>query len=102
MDDNTQMEEKNQKQTGTVKWFNPQKGFGFIQPDDQKDEDSDKKNDLFVHITDIIGAPLKEGERVAFEVAQGPKGPNAVNVTREGEEDEAGASDANPFDSMME
>lgn len=101
MNDNTQNDDNSQKQTGTVKWFNPTKGFGFIEPDNAKDGQSGDKNDLFVHITDIIGSPLKEGERVSFEIAQGPKGPNAVKVTREGEE-ASEASESNPFDSMME
>lgn len=73
MEDNTQM------QTGTVKWFNATKGFGFIAV-----EGAEK--DLFVHINDIAdGQPLNENERVTFEVAQGRKGPSAVNVTRSAE-----------------
>jgi len=62
--------------TGTVKWFNGKKGFGFIKPDD-----SDK--DLFVHHSEIKKtghASLKEGQRVEFEVGQGQKGPCATNV----------------------
>jgi len=62
--------------TGTVKWFNDAKGFGFITP-----EDGGK--DLFVHFSAIQGSgfkTLKEGDKVQFEVGQGPKGPSANNV----------------------
>jgi cold shock protein len=62
--------------TGTVKWFNNDKGFGFITPDDQG-------KDLFVHHTAIQGngyRSLDEGSRVEYEAAEGPKGPNATNV----------------------
>jgi len=62
--------------TGTVKWFNDQKGFGFITR-----EDGEK--DCFVHYTAISGSgfkSLKEGERVEFDVVQGDKGPAAENV----------------------
>lgn len=66
--------------TGTVKWFNDLKGYGFISRDDQQ-------KDVFVHFSGIAGAgrgqrkSLKDGERVAFEVEQGQKGPQAINVT---------------------
>ena len=63
---------------GTVKWFNPGKGFGFITP-----EDGGK--DIFVHQTAIDEKDyrsLNEGDVVEFEVAQGQKGPNATNVRR--------------------
>lgn len=63
--------------TGTVKWFNDQKGYGFITPDDGGD-------DLFVHHSEIKTqgyASLQEGQKVEFEVGQGPKGPCATNVT---------------------
>jgi CspA family cold shock protein len=62
--------------TGTVKWFNDEKGFGFIAP-----EDGGK--DLFAHHTAIQMngfKTLKEGQRVEFEVRQGPKGPQAANI----------------------
>ena len=64
---------------GTVKWFNSEKGFGFIQP-----EDGGK--DLFVHYRQINNTgygrvSLEENQQVTFEVAQGEKGPQAENVT---------------------
>jgi CspA family cold shock protein len=62
--------------TGTVKWFNEAKGFGFISNDDGS-------GDLFVHFSNIAGTgfkTLREGEAVEFEAAQGRKGPEAVNV----------------------
>jgi CspA family cold shock protein len=62
--------------TGTVKWFNSSKGFGFISPDDGGD-------DLFVHHSDIQTegyASLDEGQKVEFEVGQGRKGPCATQV----------------------
>ncbi|MGZ8378854.1 MAG: cold-shock protein [Gemmatirosa sp.] len=66
--------------TGTVKWFNNDKGFGFIAPEDGS-------KDVFVHHTAIQGSGYKsldEGEKVEFDVAQGQKGPQAENVTRLG------------------
>ena len=62
---------------GTVKWFNDKKGFGFIESDDG--------GDVFVHHTSIQESGFKslsEGERVTFELKQGDKGPNAVNVVK--------------------
>ena len=62
---------------GTVKWFNGQKGFGFITQDDGQD--------VFVHYSAINGQgyrSLEEGARVEFEVGQGPKGLQASNVTK--------------------
>ena len=61
---------------GTVKWFNEQKGFGFIVPEDGSE-------DLFVHHSEIKGsgyATLSEGQKVDFQVGQGKKGPCATNV----------------------
>ncbi|MCS3904038.1 CspA family cold shock protein [Methylohalomonas lacus] len=62
--------------TGTVKWFNESKGFGFIQPDDGS-------KDVFVHYSAIAGSgfrSLTEGQKVSFEVQKTPKGLAAANV----------------------
>jgi CspA family cold shock protein len=62
--------------TGTVKWFNESKGFGFIAQDDGG-------ADVFVHFSAIQGSGFKtltEGQKVTFEVQNGPKGPQASNV----------------------
>ncbi|HEY8418272.1 MAG TPA: cold-shock protein [Limnochordales bacterium] len=64
-------------QEGTVKWFNAEKGYGFIQPDSGE-------GDVFVHFTAINAQgfrTLEEGQRVTFEIVQGQKGPQAGNVT---------------------
>jgi cold shock protein len=58
---------------GTVKWFNPTKHFGFIKPESGED--------VFVHVSAIQGdGSLEEGQAVEFDVTQGRKGPQAVNV----------------------
>ena len=66
------------RMTGTVKWFNDAKGFGFISRDDGQ-------KDCFVHHSGIQGQGFKslaEGERVEFDVVKGQKGPAAENVTK--------------------
>ncbi|MCR4301359.1 MAG: cold-shock protein [Sulfuricaulis sp.] len=62
--------------TGTVKWFNDAKGFGFITP-------SDGSKDVFVHHSAVQGSGFKsltEGQQVKYELQDGPKGPSAANV----------------------
>ena len=61
---------------GKVKWFNPTKGFGFI-------EREDKEKDVFVHVAAVRDAGmngLDEGQALTFDVEDGPKGPNATNL----------------------
>ncbi|MEF3244586.1 MAG: cold-shock protein [Caldisericaceae bacterium] len=65
-----------EKLTGTVKWFNAQKGFGFIVPDDGS-------KDLFVHFSSILSngfKALREGDKVEYEVEKTDKGAKAINV----------------------
>ena len=65
--------------TGTVKWFNESKGFGFISQDDGGAE-------VLVHFSAITGSgfrTLAEGQKVSFDIQQGPKGPQAANVVAE-------------------
>ena len=62
--------------SGTVKWFNDAKGFGFIAPDDGS-------KDVFAHYSEIASSgfkSLKEGEKVTFDVVDGPKGKQASNI----------------------
>jgi cold shock protein len=61
--------------TGTVKFFNEAKGFGFITPEDGG-------NDIFVHVTGIVEGQLNENDKVEYEVGEGQKGPCAVQVRK--------------------
>jgi len=66
-------EEDNSMAVGTVKWFNANKGYGFIKPE--------SGNDVFVHASAIQdGGSLQDGQAVEFDITQGQKGPQAVNV----------------------
>ena len=60
---------------GRIKWFNPEKGFGFIKP-------SDGGGDLFVHHSETKGLILDDGDPVEFEIGEGKKGPCAINVKK--------------------
>ncbi|MBN1687760.1 MAG: cold-shock protein [Candidatus Omnitrophica bacterium] len=68
------------KVKGTVKWFNNRKGYGFISPEGSESE----AKDIFVHFSSIQAdgfKTLRDGDKVEFEIADGPKGQQAVNVT---------------------
>ena len=63
---------------GKVKWFNATKGFGFIERDD-------KEKDVFVHVSAVRDAGMNglvEGQALTFDIAEGPKGPNAVSLQK--------------------
>lgn len=62
-------------QRGTVKWYSPAEGYGFIDPHEGED-------DIFVHHSEVPDEDLREGDEVEFEVEQTPKGLSAVNVKR--------------------
>jgi cold shock protein len=62
--------------TGVVKFYNQEKGFGFIKDDNSNEE-------IFVHSTGLVDA-IEQNDKVTYEVAEGRKGPNAVNVRRNG------------------
>jgi CspA family cold shock protein len=77
---NTTKRDNNNMSTikGKVKWFNPTKGFGFI-------EREDKDKDVFVHVSAVRDAQLdhlNEGESISFDVEDGPKGPNATKLQK--------------------
>ena len=74
---NKQGKERNMSIKGKVKWFNPQKGYGFI-------EREDKEKDVFVHSSAAQAANLElnEGDALTFEVENGEKGPSAVNLQK--------------------
>ncbi|MFB6073325.1 MAG: cold-shock protein [Halobacterium sp.] len=61
--------------TGTVDFFNEQKGYGFIETDDAEE-------DVFFHMEDVGGPDLEEGQEVEFDIEEAEKGPRATNVTR--------------------
>ena len=63
---------------GKVKWFNGAKGYGFIQRED-------KEKDVFIHVSALRDAGMKgleEGQALTFDIEEGPKGPNAVNLQK--------------------
>ena len=63
---------------GKVKWFNDQKGYGFI-------EREDKEKDVFIHVSALRDAGmngLEDGQALTFDIEEGPKGPNAINLQK--------------------
>ena len=67
------LNKEKQLKTGTVKWFDSTKAFGFIKPDE-----GDK--DIFVHQTDLVDGSINENDKVEFETEDGPRGPKAIKV----------------------
>lgn len=61
--------------TGTIKFFNATKGYGFIKEDGSETE-------IFVHITGLIDQPVNTGDKVSFDISEGRKGMNAINVKK--------------------
>lgn len=68
-------DKQEEKQTGVVKWYDPEKRFGFIAPDDGG-------KDIFVHQSNLIAFTITEGDRVSFKVQEGDKGLYAVEVEK--------------------
>lgn len=61
--------------TGTIKFYNSTKGYGFI-------KDDETGNEIFLHITGLIDQDVNQGDKVTYDVAEGRKGPNAINVKK--------------------
>ena len=80
---------------GKVKWYNPRKGYGFIEGEDGKD--------IFIHRTSIPqGLFLKEEDKVEYEIEETDKGPKAVNIKKEGEEGEEADKDPKAVNTKKE
>ena len=78
MNNKREKEKKMSTLKGTVKWFNGKKGFGFI-------EREDKEKDAFVHASAVKAAGMRflnEGDKLEFDMEEGPKGPSAVNLKK--------------------